>query len=64
MGTKLEAARWSRAVAFQDSDDRFFFFKKKKQKTFDFWCAPIGQRALGDKSLLVLFFKKDHSFLP
>jgi hypothetical protein len=34
MGTKLEAARWSRAVAFQDSDDRFFFFKKKEAKNF------------------------------
>jgi hypothetical protein len=36
-----------------------FFFEKKKQKTFEYWAEPIQRRPPGDKSFLVLFFKKE-----
>jgi hypothetical protein len=40
-------------------DRKVFFFEKKKQKTFGFGMAPPLSLRLGDKSFLVLFFKKE-----
>jgi hypothetical protein len=36
-----------------------FFFEKKNQKTFDTWRALPERRAPKDKSLLLLFFRKE-----
>jgi salicylate hydroxylase len=41
-----------------------FFFEKKKQKTFTSYAGQVPYRATGAgiKSLLVLFFRKEHAF--
>jgi hypothetical protein len=38
-----------------------FFFEKKKQKTFVSLVRAVQRYARGNKSFLVLFFKKEHS---
>jgi hypothetical protein len=41
-----------------------FFFEKKKQKTFGLWRVGPGERTRQNlKSLLLLFFRKEASFL-
>jgi hypothetical protein len=40
----------------------FFFFEKKKQKTFGRCWMLASEHPTGDNSLLVLFFKEEHSF--
>jgi hypothetical protein len=42
---------------------KVFFSEEKKQKTFDRLSRTLRPRAQTGKSFLVLFFKKEHSFL-
>jgi hypothetical protein len=46
-------------------EGRMFFFEKKNQKTFATLGVGVGDsRVPKSKSFLLLFFKKEDSFLP